>query len=103
MAAGSHNELQKLEIAGEGKAVDYGTTVPTDGAAGYLTGCIFIHTDGGAGTAVYINEGTTASCDFNAIVTGAITSTTGASGSFDDNDANTITVVNGLITDLGGV
>ena len=44
-----------------------GETVPTDGAAGYATGCLFQHTDGGDGTALYVNEGTVTSCDFNAI------------------------------------
>ena len=44
-----------------------GTTVPTDGDAGYQTGCIFQHTDGGAGTALYCNEGTSSSCDFDAV------------------------------------
>jgi len=43
-----------------------GTTVPTDGTAGYTKGCPFIKTDGGAGTTLYINEGSYTSCDFNA-------------------------------------
>lgn len=46
----------------------YGTTVPSDTAAGYLPGCLFLHIDGSAGTQVYINEGTLASCDFNPLV-----------------------------------
>jgi hypothetical protein len=45
----------------------YGTTVPTDTATGYATGCIFVHTDGGDNDAVYINEGSNSSCDFNKI------------------------------------
>ena len=48
-----------------------GTTVPSDGATGYGTGCIFQKTDGGAGTALYINEGNTTSADFNALTGGA--------------------------------
>lgn len=44
-----------------------GPTVPTDGTAGYATGCLFQHTDGGAGTALYCNEGTLASCNFDAV------------------------------------
>lgn len=43
-----------------------GTSVPADGTSGYQKGCIYIKTDGGAGTTLYINEGTAASCDFNA-------------------------------------
>ncbi len=42
-------------------------TVPADATAGYAIGCIYIHTDGGDGTALYVNEGTAASSDFNAI------------------------------------
>jgi len=44
-----------------------GDTVPTDGTAGYETGCLFQHTDGAAGTAFYVNEGSNTSCDFNAV------------------------------------
>lgn len=46
----------------------HGITVPADGTAGFETGCLFRHTDGGDGTALYVNEGTVASCDFNAII-----------------------------------
>ena len=55
-----------VEVPGVGVLLAYGTTVPTDTADGYATGCIFIHTDGGAGTALYVNEGTLTSCDFDA-------------------------------------
>lgn len=51
---------------GEGVLLAFGITVPTDGAVGYATGCLFIHVDGGAGTALYVNEGTYASSDFDA-------------------------------------
>ena len=44
-----------------------GNTVPTDGTAGYATGCLFIKLNGGAGTSMYANEGTSASSDFDAI------------------------------------
>jgi hypothetical protein len=44
-----------------------GTTVPTDGAAGYATGCLFMQTDGGAGTSLYVNEGTNSSANFDAV------------------------------------
>jgi len=50
-----------------GLLLAHGTTVPTDGAAGYETGCLFQHTDGGDGTALYVNEGTVTSCNFNAV------------------------------------
>lgn len=44
-----------------------GATVPTDGTDGYQPGCIFQHTDGSTGTALYVNEGSVTSCDFNAV------------------------------------
>ena len=50
-----------------GLLLDHGKTVPTDGTSGYETGCLFQHIDGGDGTALYVNEGTVSSCDFNAI------------------------------------
>lgn len=45
-----------------------GTTVPTDGEAGYAKGCLFIDTDVGAGTTgLYVNVGSTTACDFDAV------------------------------------
>ncbi len=46
----------------------YGTVVPVDGTAGYITGAIFQQTDGGANTSAYVNEGSNTSCDFNAVI-----------------------------------
>jgi hypothetical protein len=51
-------------------AIVEGTTVPSDGATGYATGCLFLHTDGAAATSVYINEGSVTSADFNPVSTG---------------------------------
>ena len=45
-----------------------GTTVPSDGAAGYAPGCMFHHVDGASGTTNYQNEGSNTSADFNAVV-----------------------------------
>jgi hypothetical protein len=55
------------DVLKSGLLVASGDTVPTAGTNGYQTGCIFQHTDGGAGTALYINEGTSAACDFQAV------------------------------------
>jgi len=44
-----------------------GDTVPTDADTGFQTGCIFQHTNGGVGTALYVNEGDEDSCAFNAV------------------------------------
>jgi len=55
------------DIPGVGIMLAAGTTVPTDASAGYGTGCLFMHTDGGDATALYVNEGTNTSCNFNAV------------------------------------
>ena len=66
----------------------YGATVPTDGTKGFAPGCLFQDTDAAAGSQVYVNEGTSALCDFNALpmlgarlvnVTGSTLSLTAAS------------------------
>lgn len=45
-----------------------GTTVPADGQAGFAKGCFFVDTDVAAGTTgLYVNVGTTAACNFDAI------------------------------------
>jgi len=46
-----------------------GSTVPVDTTYGYRTGCIFHHTDGAAESALYVNEGTYASCAFVPLLT----------------------------------
>ena len=49
-----------------------GTTVPTDSAAGYAKGCLFIDTNVAAGTSgLYCNIGTTAACNFNLVTVAA--------------------------------
>jgi len=54
-------------VEDEGLLQASGKTVPADGTPGYQTGCLFQHTDGGAGTALYVNEGTSTSCNFDAV------------------------------------
>lgn len=45
-----------------------GTTVPTDATAWYAKGALFVDTDvAGGTTGLYVNVGTTASCNFDAI------------------------------------
>jgi len=53
-------------VTEDGKTLVYGTMVPSDAATGYAPGCEFIDTDSGAR---YINEGTSASADFNKVLT----------------------------------
>ena len=50
-------------------AIDAGPTVPTDGVGGYDPGCFFIQTDTTSAydTGWYVNVGTAASCDFDAL------------------------------------
>lgn len=57
------------DIPGVGITQAYGTTLPTDGAAGYAKGCLFHKTNGAAGANLYLNEGSVTSADFNAVQT----------------------------------
>jgi hypothetical protein len=54
-----------------GWLVAWGVTKPADAATGYATGCLFLHTDGGDGSALYVNEGDADSADFNLITVAA--------------------------------
>jgi hypothetical protein len=64
----SHSALETLlEVPGEGIYFAKGTTKPSDGAAGYAKGCIFIDTDASAGNILFCNEGTVTSADFDAV------------------------------------
>lgn len=63
--------IKPPDPTGSGYLQASGDTVPTDGDSGYATGCLFQHTDGGDGTALYVNEGTVTSCNFNAVTVGA--------------------------------
>jgi hypothetical protein len=54
-------------VAVTGLLASHGATVPADGTRGYETGCIFAHTDGGVGTAFYVNEGSVTSSAFAAV------------------------------------
>jgi len=69
-----------LELDGVGMITNAkGATVPTDADAGYAVGCRFVDTTGGESVTFYVNEGTTASCDFN-ITGGGDTGATGYTG-----------------------
>lgn len=50
---------------GVGVVIATGTSAPSDGAAGYAKGCLFIDTDASAGAQLLVNEGTSSSADFN--------------------------------------
>ncbi len=52
--------LIQTEITNKGIFACLGTT-PTNGAAGYEKGCLFINTGGAAGTLVYVNTGSSTS------------------------------------------
>jgi len=52
-----------------------GTVTVTDGGAGYAKGCTYVKTDGSTATTLFINEGSTTVCDFNAVESSASTVT----------------------------
>ena len=43
-----------------------GSGAPTNGQAGYGTGCIYNRTDGGSNTSIYVNEGSNTSTTWTA-------------------------------------
>lgn len=69
-----------------------GDTVPTDTSTGYATGCIFAKLDGGVSTAIYINEGSYSSSDFNALSAGL--------GILDAGGLITATTIEGALQEL---
>lgn len=79
----------------------FGTTVPTDATAGYATGCIFSQTDGSATTALYVNEGSNTSCDFNAVTSASTNQTTNQA--FTGTVTTTDGVASGTARKVGGV
>lgn len=50
-----------------GATFDWGTSIPTDGTAGFATGCVFVLVNGTAGYNVYTNIGSQTSCQFVAM------------------------------------
>lgn len=73
--------VREYDVSGNIYRVE-GSTLPTDGDAGYSVGSIFVKTNGGVGTVFYVNEGTAVSCDFNVSAgsTGDITSVVAGAG-----------------------
>lgn len=66
-AKASSATVRTIFKAEDGILLCYGKTMPVDASAGYATGCLFMHTDGANGSALYVNEGTVLSSDFNLI------------------------------------
>lgn len=58
-------------VADVGLLFSSGPTVPSDDTVGYQPSCMFQDTTNGI---VYVNEGSVAACDFNAVEAGSITS-----------------------------
>jgi hypothetical protein len=67
--AGTTNNIKVLEYdSNHNIRRAEGTDVPVDTTKGYAKGCLFIDTDVAAGTTgLYVNVGTTAECDFDAV------------------------------------
>lgn len=69
-----------------------GTTVPADALKLFAKGCEFTKTNGTVGTTKYINEGSSSSCDFNAVETpgAAITGVTADEGLYGGGTEGTV-------------
>ena len=61
-----HTNVKALITVGGDTVISQGASFPADGTAGYAPGAIHIDT---TNAVVYINEGTAASSDFDAITT----------------------------------
>ena len=70
-ASAGTTSSQTIFKSEDGILLAYGKTVPADAATGYATGCLFLHVDGGDGTSLYVNEGSSTSADFNAATVAA--------------------------------
>jgi len=68
--------------ANGGRYLHIGASVPTDASSGYPTGAIYLKTDGGVGSTMYVNEGSSTSCDFN--VAGGSTSSISTGATLND-------------------
>lgn len=63
--------VQQIYASEDGIMLAYGNTIPSDGAAGYAPGCLFIHVDGTTVSRWYGNIGSATSADFNLITCAA--------------------------------
>lgn len=50
----------------------FGTTVPSDGEAGYTVGSYFNNSNGGFGSTAYVNEGSVTACAFRPFTTSGV-------------------------------
>lgn len=71
-----HTSEVLLERVGEGILLARGNTVPSDAQTGYAVNCLYIDANGAAGSQLYVNEGTLASCNFNLLGSGSQAVTT---------------------------
>lgn len=90
---GNHTTQPLYDIPGVGTLIAMGATVPSDAATGYAKGCLFIDTDGSAGSVLYVNEGSNTSADFNlALADETVTYLDGVT-------AGTVTASKGVVVD----
>lgn len=76
----------------------FGATVPTDGEAGYTTGCYFNVTTGVLGATAFINEGSTTACAFRAQTSGGVMRPTSSAAINSTGTATAAQVATGYIT-----
>ena len=85
-------KMQVPLITNKGLLFTSGLVKPVDGTAGYQTGCIFQHTDGTTSTALYVNEGSDTSCDFNPVGTTTQSGNQSVGGTLDVTGVSTVAV-----------
>lgn len=82
-----------------GHTLAVGATVPTDGTKGYAPSCLFIDQDATGGSGWYINRGTYASCNFDAVPDLAAVTATAAELNYLDQNLSTNTLSRGAGVD----
>jgi hypothetical protein len=88
-----------VKVSTHGIAVAAGTTVPSDADVGYAPNCIFIDLDATGGAGWYINRGTKASANFDALIDLAALTATLAELNYLDADAAANVVTRGAGVD----
>lgn len=69
-----------------------GASAPADGGSGYESGCIFIKNAGTEDAQIYINVGTSTSCNFDPITTSALDGLTASTSELNVLDGQTMSV-----------
>lgn len=92
-----------VKVPGGGLLIAGGLAVPASGVSGYSAGCVFHQLDGAAGSTLYLNEGTFASCDFNAVSTSLTLASYATTASVTSSLASYLPLAGGTLADAANI